>query len=191
MNTNSFDNPFIENIISESDENKKEEIINQLKQHLYELENSNIIVEELSNKFTSLQKEFKSLFLSKKQIESDLNSKINNLLSENEILNNKYISTKNQIKTLISNYSKEINELNNINETIKHENEYLKKENKNLIQQISSFKNIENEVIYYKEKFEETNKSILKLNNYIKELYKLEIKFSFSSIIFFNLIIIS
>ena len=170
MNTNSFDNPFIENIISESDENKKEEIINQLKQHLYELENSNIIVEELSNKFTSLQKEFKSLSLSKKQIESDLNSKINNLLSENEILNNKYISTKNQIKTLISNYSKEINELNNINETIKHENEYLKKENKNLIQKISSFKNIENEVIYYKEKFEETNKSILKLNNYIKEL---------------------
>ena len=46
----------------------------------------------------------------------------------------------------------------------------MKKENKNLIQKISSFKNIENEVIYYKEKFEETNESILKLNNYIKEL---------------------
>ena len=54
MNTNSFDNPFIENIISESDETKKEEIINQLKQHLYELENSNIIIEELNNKITSL-----------------------------------------------------------------------------------------------------------------------------------------
>ena len=170
MNTNSFDNTFMENILSESDETKKEEIINQLKQHLYELENSNIIVEELSNKFTSLQKEFKSLSLSKKQIESDLNSKINNLESEKEILNNKYISTKNQIKSLISNYSKEINELNNINQIIKQENEYLKKENKNLIQQISSLKNNEDEVIYYKEKLEEANKSILRLNNFSKEL---------------------
>ena len=170
MNTNSFDNTFMENILSESDETKKEEIINQLKQHLYELENSNIIVEELSNKFTSLQREFKSLSLSKKQIESDLNSKINNLESEKEILNNKYISTKNQIKTLISNYSKEINELNNINGIIKQENEYLKKENKNLIQQISLLKNNKDEVIYYKEKLEEANQSILRLNNFTKEL---------------------
>ena len=170
MNTNSFDNTFIEDVLSESDETKREEIINQLKQNLYELENSNIIVEELSNKFTSLQREFKSLSLSKKQIESDLNSKINNLESEKEILNNKYISTKNQIKTLISNYSKEINELNNINGIIKQENEYLKKENKNLIQQISLLKNNKDEVIYYKEKLEEANQSILRLNNFTKEL---------------------
>ena len=170
MNTNSFDNTFIEDALSESDETKREEIINQLKQNLYELENSNIIVEELSNKFTSLQREFKSLSLSKKQIESDLNSKINNLESEKEILNNKYISTKNQIKTLISNYSKEINELNNINGIIKQENEYLKKENKNLIQQISLLKNNKDEVIYYKEKLEEANQSILRLNNFTKEL---------------------
>ncbi len=170
MNTNSFDNTFIEDVLSEADETKREEIINQLKQNLYELENSNIIVEELSNKFTSLQREFKSLSLSKKQIESDLNSKINNLESEKEILNNKYISTKNQIKTLISNYSKEINELNNINGIIKQENEYLKKENKNLIQQISLLKNNKDEVIYYKEKLEEANQSILRLNNFTKEL---------------------
>ena len=153
MNTNSFDNTFIEDVLSESDETKREEIINQLKQNLYELENSNIIVEELSNKFTSLQREFKSLSLSKKQI-----------------FNNKYISTKNQIKTLISNYSKEINELNNINGIIKQENEYLKKENKNLIQQISLLKNNKDEVIYYKEKLEEANQSILRLNNFTKEL---------------------
>ena len=101
---NSFESTFIENILSEPDESKREEIINQLKQHLYELENNNKIVDDLSNKFFSLQEEFKSLSLSKKQIEFDLNSKINNLESEKEILNNKYISSKNQIKNIIGNY---------------------------------------------------------------------------------------
>jgi hypothetical protein len=133
---NSFESTFIENILSEPDESKREEIINQLKQHLYELENNNKIVDDLSNKFFSLQEEFKSLSLSKKQIEFDLNSKINNLESEKEILNNKYISSKNQIKNIIGNYSKEINDLKSLNEILKVDNENLQKENKKLIQQI-------------------------------------------------------
>ena len=136
---NSFESTFIENILSELDESKREEIINQLKQHLYELENNNKIVDDLSNKFFSLQEEFKSLSLSKKQIEFDLNSKINNLESEKEILNNKYISSKNQIKNIIGNYSKEINDLKSLNEILKVDNENLQKENKKLIQQISLY----------------------------------------------------
>ena len=166
---NSFESTFIENILSEPDESKREEIINQLKQHLYELENNNKIVDDLSNKFFSLQEEFKSLSLSKKQIEFDLNSKINNLESEKEILNNKYISSKNQIKNIIGNYSKEINDLKSLNEILKVDNENLQKENKKLIQQISLYKKNE-EIMFYQEKLDEANSSIMKLNNIIKDL---------------------
>ena len=166
---NSFESTFIENILSEPDESKREEIINQLKQHLYELENNNKIVDDLSNKFFSLQEEFKSLSLSKKQIEFDLNSKINNLENEKEILNNKYISSKNQIKNIIGNYSKEINDLKSLNEILKVDNENLQKENKRLIQQISLYKKNE-EIMFYQEKLDEANSSIMKLNNIIKDL---------------------
>ena len=166
---NSFESTFIENILSEPDESKREEIINQLKQHLYELENNNKIVDDLSNKFFSLQEEFKSLSLSKKQIEFDLNSKINNLESEKEILNNKYISSKNQNKNIIGNYSKEINDLKSLNEILKVDNENLQKENKKLIQQISLYKKNE-EIMFYQEKLDEANSSIMKLNNIIKDL---------------------
>ena len=166
---NSFESTFIENILSEPDESKREEIINQLKQHLYELENNNKIVDDLSNKFFSLQEEFKSLSLSKKQIEFDLNSKINNLENEKEILNNKYISSKNQIKNIIGNYSKEINDLKSLNEILKVDNENLQKENKKLIQQISLYKKNE-EIMFYQEKLDEANSSIMKLNNIIKDL---------------------
>ena len=169
MNSNSLESSFIENILSEPDETKREEIINQLKQHLYELENNNKIVDDLSNKFFSLQEEFKSLSLSKKQIEFDLNSKINNLESEKEILNNKYISSKNQIKNIIGNYSKEINDLKSLNEILKVDNENLQKENKKLIQQISLYKKNE-EIMFYQEKLDEANSSIMKLNNIIKDL---------------------
>ena len=169
MNSNTLENTFIENLLSESNESKREEIINQLKQHLYELENNNKIVDDLSNKFFSLQEEFKSLSLSKKQIEFDLNSKINNLENEKEILNNKYISSKNQIKNIIGNYSKEINDLKSLNEILKVDNENLQKENKKLIQQISLYKKNE-EIMFYQEKLDEANSSIMKLNNIIKDL---------------------
>ena len=169
MNSNSLESTFIENLLSESNETRREEIINQLKQHLYELENNNKIVDDLSNKFFSLQEEFKSLSLSKKQIEFDLNSKINNLESEKEILNNKYISSKNQIKNIIGNYSKEINDLKSLNEILKVDNENLQKENKKLIQQISLYKKNE-EIMFYQEKLDEANSSIMKLNNIIKDL---------------------
>ena len=166
---NSFESTFIENILSEPDESKREEIINQLKQHLYELENNNKIVDDLNNKFLSLQEDFKILSKSKKQIEFDLNTKISNLQSEYEILNDKYNSSKNQIKSLITNYSNEINELSNLNEILQEENKKLLKENKKLIQQISSHKN-NDEVIFYQEKLNEANNSIMKLNNIIKDL---------------------
>ena len=161
MNSNSLESTFIENLLSESNETRREEIINQLKQHLYELENNNKIVDDLNNKFLSLQEEFKTLSKSKKQIEFDLNSKISSLQSENEILNDKYNSSKNQIKSLIKNYSNEINELTNLNEILQIENKKLLKENKKLIQQISSCKNNE-EIIFYQEKLNEANNSIMK-----------------------------
>ena len=169
MNSNSLESTFIENLLSESNETRREEIINQLKQHLYELENNNKIVDDLNNKFLSLQEEFKTLSKSKKQIEFDLNSKISSLQSENEILNDKYNSSKNQIKSLIKNYSNEINELTNLNEILQIENKKLLKENKKLIQQISSCKNNE-EIIFYQEKLNEANNSIMKLNSIIKDL---------------------
>ena len=119
---NSFETTFIENILSEPDESKREEIINQLKQHLYELENNNKIVDVLNNKFLSLQEEFKTLSKSKKQIELDLNSKISTLQSDYKILNDKYNLSKTQIKNLTTNYSNEINELSNLNEILQVEN---------------------------------------------------------------------
>ena len=82
---------FIDDILSETDDGKRENIINQLKSHLIELENNNKFVDELSNRFSSLQEEFKALSYSKKQIETELNAKINNLQKDNEKIRNKYI----------------------------------------------------------------------------------------------------
>jgi chromosome segregation ATPase len=52
---------------------------------------------------------------------------------------------------------------------LKIENKKLLKENKKLIQQISSCKNNE-EIIFYQEKLNEANNSIMKLNSIIKDL---------------------
>ena len=46
MNSNSLESTFIENLLSESNEIKREDIINQLKQYLCELENHYKIVDD-------------------------------------------------------------------------------------------------------------------------------------------------
>lgn len=165
---------YIDDILSETDEAKRETIINDLKAHLVELENNNKFVDDLSRKFSALQNEFKNLSISKKQIEGDLTRKISSLQTDNEKLNNKYISAKEQIKTIISNHSEEINHLRNMNEITIKDNENLLKENKKLIKQIKELNanndSTNNDIIFYQRQIDDANRSIMKLNSIIKNL---------------------
>ena len=161
---------FIDDILSETDDGKRENIINQLKSHLIELENNNKFVDELSNRFSSLQEEFKALSYSKKQIETELNAKINNLQKDNEKITNKYISAKEQIKQLLSKHTDEMNHMQEVNEITMKDNDSLIKENKRLIKQLNASRDIDENVLFYQKQLEEANSSIMKLNNIVKSL---------------------
>lgn len=161
---------FIDDILSETDDIKRENIINQLKSHLVELENNNKFVDELSRKFSSLQEEFRTLSYSKKQIETELNSKITILQKENEKINNKYISAKEQIQSLMNTHSDEINHLQQMNEITMKDNDNLLKENQRLVKQLKSTRSLDENILFYQKKLDEANSSIMKLNNIIKNL---------------------
>lgn len=161
---------FIDDILSETDDIKRENIINQLKSHLVELENNNKFVDELSRKFSSLQEEFRTLSYSKKQIETELNSKITILQKENEKINNKYISAKEQIQSLMNTHSDEINHLQQMNEITMKDNDNLLKENQRLVKQLNATRSLDENILFYQKKLDEANSSIMKLNNIIKNL---------------------
>ena len=101
MTTSSYDSLFINELLSETEDTKREHIINQLQTHLFELESNNQYVDELSQKFMKLQNEFKRLAVSKKQIEWELNNKIFLLQQANEELSYKYVSAQKQIQILM------------------------------------------------------------------------------------------
>ena len=161
---------FIDDILSETDDIKRENIINQLKSHLVELENNNKFVDELSRKFSSLQEEFRTLSYSKKQMETELNSKITILQKENEKINNKYISAKEQIQSLMNTHSDEINHLQQMNEITMKDNDNLLKENQRLVKQLNATRTLDENILFYQKKLDEANSSIMKLNNIIKNL---------------------
>lgn len=161
---------FIDDILSETDDIKRENIINQLKSHLVELENNNKFVDELSRKFSSLQEEFRTLSYSKKQMETELNSKITILQKENEKINNKYISAKEQIQSLMNTHSDEINHLQQMNEITMKDNDNLLKENQRLVKQLNATRSLDENILFYQKKLDEANSSIMKLNNIIKNL---------------------
>ena len=161
---------YIDDILSETDDIKRENIINQLKSHLVELENNNKFVDELSRKFSSLQEEFRTLSYSKKQMETELNSKITILQKENEKINNKYISAKEQIQSLMNTHSDEINHLQQMNEITMKDNDNLLKENQRLVKQLNATRTLDENILFYQKKLDEANSSIMKLNNIIKNL---------------------
>lgn len=161
MATSTYECSFIDDILSETDDIKREGIINQLKNHLIELENNNKFVEDLSQKFTTLQDEFKRLSLSKKQIETELNNKISLLQLENERLTNKYISAQEQINSMIN--SKTNNYQQHMNIQIENDINY---EKKNLISQ----KEHDESILFYQKQLEEANSSIMRLNNMVQNL---------------------
>ena len=161
MATSTYDCSFIDDIMSETDDTKRENIIHQLKTHLIELENNNKFVDELSQKFASLQDEFKRLSISKKQIEIELNNKISLLQLENERLTSKYISAKEQINLLINNSNTKID-----NNNFQHMNILMDNNNNKLVPN----NDYDNTILFYQKQLDEANTTIMRLNNMIKNL---------------------
>lgn len=161
MATSTYDCSFIDDILSETDDIKRENIINQLKTHLIELENNNKFVDELSQKFSLLQDEFKRLSISKKQIESELNNKISVLQLENERLTNKYISAKEQLHSMLNNSKTNIE-----NNKFQYMNIHMDNNNNKII----PHEEYDNTILFYQKQLDEANTSIMRLNNMIKNL---------------------
>ena len=154
MTTSSYDSLFINELLSETEDTKREHIINQLQTHLFELESNNQYVDELSQKFMKLQNEFKRLAVSKKQIEWELNNKICLLQQANEELSYKYVSAQKQIQILMDSIGQQERNVNS-----KGRNCFSNGNN-----------DYENTVGFYQQQIEDANNTIIRLNNVIKTL---------------------
>jgi len=148
------------------DSRDKDELISQLKAHIFEIEQNEKNFSKLNNKFTMLQNEFNLLSEEKLRLEYDLQQRssishkqLNDLRNDLESLQVSFTEKMTQNKKLYSDYT-------NMQGILESKNLEINR----LRNQMESGESKSRELIYHQKQLEDSNKTILKMTTAMKEL---------------------